>query len=90
MLDRHWYRPLFRLLLPFLATVVVLSAGLVWLGWRTIAQDRALSQQRVRDRLESFADLVATQLRQTLAELEEPLSRLSIVGAAGLDDAASE
>jgi signal transduction histidine kinase len=90
MLDRHWYRPLFRLLLPFLATVVVLSAGLVWLGWRTIAQDRALAQQRVRDRLESSADLVATQLRQTLAELEEPLSRLSIVGAAGLDDAASE
>jgi signal transduction histidine kinase len=68
-----------RLVLPFLLIVCALVAGLGWLGWRVLEQDRALERQRIGDRLGTGADLVATALVSRLAELDD---RLVLVDAA--------
>ena len=72
-----------------LGTTFVLLAGLGWLGSRVFQQDRAVEIQRVRDRLESATDLIATEIRQNLAEREEQLTRLSVLRATNLDEAAA-
>ena len=86
---RHWFRPPHDLLVPFLGTTLVLSAALGWLGWRLLQQDRAVELQRVHDQLQSSADLIAAELRQTLSDAEEQLTRLSLLPASGLEEAAS-
>ena len=59
-------------------TLLVASA-LGWLGWRLLSQERALEQQRRRDRLEQTADgLLAGSLRA----LTEAEVRLAQVGSA--------
>ena len=87
---RHWLRPPRHLLVLFLGTTLVLLGGLGWLGVRSLQQERAVEVQRVRDELESSADLIAAEIRQNLAEVEEQLTRLAVLPAARLDDAASE
>ena len=87
---RHWFRPPQHLLVLFLGTILVPSAGLAWLGWRLVQQDRAVETQHVRDRLESSVDLIASELRQTLSDIEERLSRFSSLPVPGLDETASE
>ncbi len=86
----HGYRPPRNLLALFLGTTVVLLSSLGWLGWRSFQQDRAAEIQRFRERLESATDLVAAEIRQNLIDLEEQLTRLSLVPSAQLDAAASE
>lgn len=86
---RHGFRPPRHLLVLFLGTTFVLLAGLGWLGWRSFQQDRAVEVQRVRDRLESATDLIAAEIRQNLAEVEEQLTRLSLLPAADVDEAGS-
>jgi len=86
---RHGFRPPRHLLVLFLGTTFVLLAGLGWLGWRSFQQDRAVEVQRVRDRLESATDLIAAEIRQNLAEVEEQLTRLSLLPTADVDEAGS-
>jgi signal transduction histidine kinase len=54
----------------------VAVSALVWLSWRLLEQDRALENQRLRERLERAADLVVTSLDLGLSELESRLSLL--------------
>lgn len=86
---RRGFRPPRYLLVLFLGTTFVLLAGLGWLGWRAFQEDRAVEIQRVRDRLESATDLIATQIRQNLADIEEQLTRLSLVPATDVERAAA-
>ncbi|MGH9387022.1 MAG: ATP-binding protein [Vicinamibacterales bacterium] len=86
----HGSRPPRQLLVLFLGTTAVLLSTLGWLGWRSFEQDRAVEIQRVRERLESATDLVAAQIRQNLIDLEEQLTRLSLLPSERLDDAASQ
>ena len=58
-----------------LLAVFVLLAGiplgaLGWLGWRLLEQDRALENQRERDRLENAAGLLERELDRSLASWE--------------------
>ena len=86
---RDWLRPPRNLLVLFLGTTLVLTAGLGWLGWRLLQQDRAVEAQRVRDRLDSAADLIAAEMRQTLTAAEAQLTLLSTLSASRLLDSAS-
>ncbi len=90
MFIRDWLRPPRSLLVLFLGTTLVLTAGLGWLGWRLLQQDRAVDAQRVRDRLDSSADLITAEIRQTLSATEAQLTRFSTLSASGLEQAASE
>ena len=56
-----------RLLALFLILTVAPAAGLTWLGWRLLEQDRALEAQRTLERQEYAADLVAGALGQQIA-----------------------
>ena len=64
-------------------------AGLGWLGWRSLQQDRAVEVQRVRDRLEGATDLIAAEIRQNLVDIEGQLARLSVLPDSSLGAAAS-
>ena len=86
---RDWLRPPRNLLVLFLGTTLVLTAGLGWLGWRLLLQDRAVEAQRIRDRLASAADLIAAEMRQTLSAAETQLTLLSTLSASRLLDSAS-
>jgi signal transduction histidine kinase len=63
--------------LKLLALFVLLSGiplvALGWLGWRVLQQDRALESQRVRERLENAASLVARELDRGLSAWEAVL-----------------
>jgi signal transduction histidine kinase len=74
---RHWFQPPHHLLTLFLATTLALASGLGWLGWRIIEQDRALEGQRVEEHLNQVADLISANLSQSLAELEQEISKVS-------------
>lgn len=67
--------------LKLLTLFVLLSgiplAALGWLGWRVLQQDRALESQRVRERLDSAAGLVARELDRTLSAWETLLPAAS-------------
>jgi signal transduction histidine kinase len=60
-----------------LALFVLLSGiplvALGWLGWRVLQQDRALENQRLRERLENAASLVARELDRGFTAWEELL-----------------
>jgi signal transduction histidine kinase len=56
-----------RLLALFLILTVAPAAGLAWLGWRLLEQDRALEAQRALERQEYAADLVASALSRQIA-----------------------
>ena len=64
--------------LKLLALFVLLSgiplAALGWLGWRVLAQDRALETQRVRERLDNAASLVTRELDRGLTTWEAMLA----------------
>src|ERR1700745_3087884 len=63
-----WFRSPRYLLTLFLAIMLVLAASLSWLGWRLLKQDRALESQRVQERLDNAADLVAASLLHKFSE----------------------
>jgi nitrogen-specific signal transduction histidine kinase len=62
------------LIAALVATTLVVSAALGWAGWRLLDQERALDEQRTRDRIESAADALAAGIRGKLAEAGERLS----------------
>lgn len=63
--------------LKLLALFVLLSAiplaALGWLAWRVLQQDRALESQRVRERLDNAASLVAREIDRGLTAWEAVL-----------------
>ena len=84
---RDWLRPPRYLLALFLAVTVVPATALAWLSWRILEQDRALETQRVQERLDHAADLIAAALERRLAEVEEQLPALAASSAHVPDDA---
>jgi signal transduction histidine kinase len=64
----------------FVAVAAVSVFALAWLSWRLLEQDRALENQRIRERLERAADLIVASLDLGLSELEGHLSDLSDPG----------
>src|SRR5512143_806602 len=70
------FRSFGLLVFPFLLIVCVLLAGLGWLGWRVLEQDRTLENQRAQERLGTGADLVATTLAGRLSELNDLLGQV--------------
>ncbi len=76
MSKKHPHDPR-RLLVLFTITTLVPAAGLSWLGWRMVEQDRALEGQRLQERRDQAADLAAAALQRILAEAEERLSTYS-------------
>lgn len=90
MATGHGSRSPKHLLALFLGTTFVLLASLAWLGWWSFQQDRAVEVQRVRERLESATDLIAAEIRQNLTDIEEELTRLSLVPSENVDEAVSK
>jgi signal transduction histidine kinase len=72
-----WLRPPRHLLVLFLAVTLAPAAGLIWLGWRLLQQDRALVEQRVQEHRERAADLLVAALEQKLLAVERDLTRSS-------------
>ncbi|MDA2930871.1 hypothetical protein MYX84_13155 [Acidobacteria bacterium AH-259-O06] len=70
---RNWFGPPRHLLVLFLAITFVPATALLWLSWRILEQDRALETQRIQERLEHAADLIAAALERRLAEIEQQL-----------------
>ena len=87
---RTWLRPPRHLVVLFLGITLVLMGTLGWLGVRLFGQDRALERQRVQDRLEHAADVVATVLLRELSSVEDQLARLSTTSVSDLPQAATE
>jgi signal transduction histidine kinase len=69
-----WLRPPRRLLVLFLAVTLAPAAGLVWLGWRLLEQERALEAQRGLERREHGADLIVGALREQLLASRQGLA----------------
>jgi two-component system phosphate regulon sensor histidine kinase PhoR len=55
-----------KLLALFVLLAGVPLVALGWLGWQLVARDRALDAQRIRERLENAAALVAAELDRSL------------------------
>jgi len=66
-----WFRSPRYLLTLFLAIMLVLAASLSWLGWRLLKQDRALESQRIQERLDNAADLIAASLLHKFSEITD-------------------
>lgn len=62
-----------KLLALFVLLAGIPLGALGWLGWRLLEQDRALENQRLRERLENAAGLVARELDRGLAAWEDLL-----------------
>jgi hypothetical protein len=73
MFFRSWFRPPRRLVVLFLALMVVPSVLLVVLGLRLFQQDRASTRQELEDRRRQAADLVVADLDRSLGETEAAL-----------------
>ena len=58
----------------FLVATLVPVIALVWLGWRLLEQDRALENQRILERLEDAADLIAAAIDRRLAGMQDRLA----------------
>ncbi len=76
---KQWFQPSHHVLVLFLAATLVLASTLGWLGWRLLEQDRALEEQRLRERLENAADLITATLRSSLSEIEQQLAVFATV-----------
>ena len=85
----EWFRPPRHLLMIFLLISLGPAAALRWLSWRLLEQDRGLEAQRIRERIESAADMASAYLRQGQAKVEEKLARLASLPQSNLPAAAS-
>lgn len=74
-LNRWFLSPRYLLAL-FLVVMLVLGISLGWLGWRFLEQDRALEGQRVQERLENAADLIAASLLHSFSESRDQVTGL--------------
>jgi signal transduction histidine kinase len=82
-----WLRPPRRLLVLFLAVTLAPAAGLVWLGWRLLGQERALEAQRRLERREQDADRIVGALRERVLAIRQGLADPSRAFDAGPGDA---
>jgi tetratricopeptide (TPR) repeat protein len=73
---RSWFHSPYGLLGAFLALTLGPALGLVWLGWRTLDQDRTLETQRINERREQAADQIITALQRALQVSEDDLIQL--------------
>ena len=64
-----------RLAALFLALTLAPAAGLVWLGWRLLEQDRALEAQRAQERREHAADLAVSTIGRELSLVRQRLGQ---------------
>jgi signal transduction histidine kinase/tetratricopeptide (TPR) repeat protein len=78
----RWFQPPRHVLILFVAVTVVPAAGLVWLSWQLLKQDRALESQRLQERLDHAADLIGAALDR---QLTEAVDRLPALGEPGTD-----
>ena len=72
----RWLRSPRYLLTLFLAVTLVLGASLSWLSWRFLKQERALQSQRVQERLDNAADLIAASLLHKFSENKDQFTGL--------------
>lgn len=86
---RQWFGPPHHLLFAFLAVTASMAAALGWLGWRLFDQDRALERERLREQLESAADIVGAALLRSLADMEDQLAAMAGVPDTQLNMAVS-
>ena len=66
--------PARSLLAALISTTVVVTAALLWAGWRLLDQQQAIDEQTARGQADSAADAVAAGIRGKLAEAGERLS----------------
>src|SRR5262245_57925518 len=52
-------------------------AALGWLGWRWLAQERALDEQRQREQIETTASLVVGGLERSIAAWEDRIASIA-------------
>ena len=83
---RRWFVGPRRGAATFLAVTLVPALAFAWLGWRLLDMDRVMETQRVRDRLDGAAALVAAALDRRVAGIEEQLPSLTNAPAADLSD----
>jgi signal transduction histidine kinase len=86
----QWFRSPRYLLTLFLAIMLVLAASLSWLGWRLLKQDRALESQRIQERLDNAADLIAASLLHKFSESRDQFTSLLTLSDSDLAARASE
>jgi tetratricopeptide (TPR) repeat protein len=55
----------------FLLATLIPVIALVWLGWRLLDQDSALENQRILERLEDAADLIAAAIDRRIAGMQD-------------------
>ena len=85
-----WFRSPRYLLTLFLAIMLVLAASLSWLSWRLLKQDRALESQRIQERLDNAADLIAASLLHKFSESKDQFTSLLALSDSALAARASE
>jgi signal transduction histidine kinase len=69
----QWLQPPRHVLVLFLVVTMAPATALAWLGWQLLKQDRALESQRLQERLDRAADLVAAALDRRLTEATDNL-----------------
>jgi signal transduction histidine kinase len=69
----QWLQPPRHVLVLFLVVTMAPATALAWLGWQLLKQDRALESQRLQERLDRAADLVAANLERRLTEAVDRL-----------------
>jgi len=62
-----------RIMALFALVGIILLGGVIWISWRLFEQDRALENERVRERLESASVLICREMDRTLANWERIL-----------------
>ena len=70
MVSRSPHAAPLKLLALFVLLSAIPLAALGWLGWRVLKQDRALESQRLRERLDNAASLVAREIDRGLTAWE--------------------
>lgn len=69
-----WLSPPRRLLALFFFVTLAPAAGLVWLGWELLEQDRELEAQRMTERREFTADRIVGALQQEISAVRRALA----------------
>lgn len=79
-----------RLLVWFVAATALPLAGITWLGWKVVEQDRAAERTRVVERREQAVGVASASLQRVLAEAEEQLTGLdNLPAGSSLDPGSS-
>ncbi len=81
-----WLSPRHRLLALFFVVALAPGAGLVWLGWRLLEQDRDLETQRTMERREYAADRIVGALRQEISAARQALADPVRIPGMAVDD----